>query len=212
MPCEGVEEEVERPHLSWGENGDDSAATAKSTVKKAVAKPRIIAEPEPDVPAAVPEPKPAEGRSKRSSKARKASSVVNEDTNAEPVVTRRTRTRSKSKGPSDEPPMGHQPEKKTETKKKKKDKHFPKTFPTKTPCFALSSIDAAEKTEILQIMNLIGATMSKVNHFDPSCDALIAAKLLRSEKVLGCIGAGKLILKPEYLLRCREAGELIPVS
>jgi len=92
-----------------------------------------------------------------------------------------------------------------------KKRTFPRHLP-KNPVFILSSLNAEEKSHATQLITDLGGRVSNFAYFDPDCTALVAKNLLRSEKVLGCIAAGKYVLKYNYLLKCEEEQQFIPVD
>lgn len=211
------EEEIERPHLSWVENDEESVASKKSTVKKASkVKPRIVpsneeAEPLPAPAHQEPEQNQERDTRKRSSRLKKTSSIVGTDeTTGSGRVTRNTRARSASRT-RDEPPIGHQPIKIGEQKKSRKKKpKLPIELPD-SPMFVLSSLTQDQRKSANEAITKLGGSISKVQHFDINCHAVVTSQLLRSEKILGCIASGKCILKPEYLQKSAVAGHFLPV-
>lgn len=90
---------------------------------------------------------------------------------------------------------------------------------SKVPCFMLTSnftpcegsqSDEIRKKLIDQIKLLNGKVCEKAN-YDESGTHLLCEKPSRTEKVLGCISAGKWVLHKDYIQKCVDAGRFIDV-
>ncbi|XP_050511327.1 DNA topoisomerase 2-binding protein 1 isoform X1 [Diabrotica virgifera virgifera] len=76
--------------------------------------------------------------------------------------------------------------------------------------FSLSGIaDDTERAKMVTDLEQLGATVSNLANYDPSCTHLLCPKPARNEKSLSCMASGKWILHTSYLEKSIEAGHFL---
>lgn len=88
---------------------------------------------------------------------------------------------------------------------------FQQAVQQKQKIFMISGVDADVRQEIVNQLKHLGAEVSELSSYDPTCTHLICPKPSRNEKTLACIAAGKWILHTSYATESYKSNKLLDV-
>ncbi|XP_023021117.2 mutagen-sensitive 101 isoform X1 [Leptinotarsa decemlineata] len=75
--------------------------------------------------------------------------------------------------------------------------------------FAISGVADDVKANIVKQLENLGAQVSNLTNYDPTCTHLLCPKPARNEKSLSCMAAGKWVVHTSYLEKCVQAGHFL---
>lgn len=76
----------------------------------------------------------------------------------------------------------------------------------------ISGVDNDVRQEIVNQLTKLGAEVSDLPNYDPSCTHLVCPKPSRNEKTLACMAAGKWILHMSYVAESNKENKLLDVN
>ena len=86
----------------------------------------------------------------------------------------------------------------------------PKTEnPQCSSVFLLSALTEPQRASFAKYITKHGGNVLKTSSWDTTCTHLVCGTLARNEKVLSACAAGRWILKPSYVVACKDAGKFV---